>query len=95
MKEEEKKEEEDVSWEESFHEHKDTRPKGTWHFTLVGGCYGIPWLAKFCHYLIMNNYETIYPIGPSSVGLDISFLGFDNVYGIPEHADSLALKSTM
>ncbi|XP_028409802.1 neutral alpha-glucosidase AB-like isoform X2 [Dendronephthya gigantea] len=35
------------------------------------------------------------PKGPSSVGLDISFLGFDNVYGIPEHADSLALKSTM
>ncbi|CAB4000528.1 Neutral alpha-glucosidase AB, partial [Paramuricea clavata] len=35
------------------------------------------------------------PKGPSSVGLDISFLGFDNVYGIPEHAESLALKSTM
>lgn len=33
--------------------------------------------------------------GPCSVGLDISFLGFDNVYGIPEHAETLALKSTM
>ena len=32
--------------------------------------------------------------GPSSVGLDISFPGFDNVYGIPEHAESLALKPT-
>lgn len=48
------------SWEETFNEHKDSRPKG-----------------------------------PASVGLDISFLGFDNVFGIPEHADSLALKSTM
>ena len=32
--------------------------------------------------------------GPSSVGLDISFPGVDHVYGIPEHADSLALKTT-
>ncbi|XP_046564114.1 neutral alpha-glucosidase AB-like isoform X1 [Haliotis rubra] len=34
------------------------------------------------------------PHGPTSVGIDISFPGFDFVYGIPEHADSLALKST-
>lgn len=34
------------------------------------------------------------PYGPSSVGLDISFFGFEHVYGIPEHADSLALKET-
>jgi len=34
------------------------------------------------------------PYGPSSVGLDISFMGFENVYGIPEHADSLSLKQT-
>ena len=32
--------------------------------------------------------------GPSSVGLDVCFPGFNNVYGIPEHADSLALRST-
>ena len=34
------------------------------------------------------------PHGSSSVGLDISLIGFEHVYGLPEHADSLALKST-
>ena len=34
-------------------------------------------------------------LGPCSVGLDISFLGVEHVYGIPEHADSLALKTTV
>uniref|UniRef100_A0A915IZA1 Glucosidase II subunit alpha n=1 Tax=Romanomermis culicivorax TaxID=13658 RepID=A0A915IZA1_ROMCU len=34
------------------------------------------------------------PFGASSVGVDISFIGFKHVYGIPEHADSFALKST-
>lgn len=34
------------------------------------------------------------PYGPSSVGLDISFQGFQHVYGIPEHADSFSLRST-
>ena len=33
--------------------------------------------------------------GPCSVGLDISFPGVEHVYGIPEHADSLALKTTV
>lgn len=46
-------------WEESFKDHKDSKP-----------------------------------YGPSSVGLDVSFMGFENVYGIPEHADSLSLKQT-
>ena len=32
--------------------------------------------------------------GPSSVGIDISFPGYEHVYGIPEHADSMALKTT-
>ncbi|XP_031551690.1 neutral alpha-glucosidase AB-like [Actinia tenebrosa] len=35
------------------------------------------------------------PRGPSSVGMDISFPGVEHVYGIPEHADSLALKNTI
>nr|XP_005988915.2 PREDICTED: neutral alpha-glucosidase AB isoform X1 [Latimeria chalumnae] len=34
------------------------------------------------------------PNGPTSVGLDFSLPGFENVYGIPEHADSLKLKTT-
>ncbi|XP_012940746.1 neutral alpha-glucosidase AB isoform X2 [Aplysia californica] len=34
------------------------------------------------------------PNGPVSVGLDIAFPGFRYVYGIPEHADTFALKTT-
>ncbi|KAG9291649.1 hypothetical protein G9A89_022068 [Geosiphon pyriformis] len=34
------------------------------------------------------------PNGPESIALDISFPGFSNVYGIPEHASSLSLKET-
>uniref|UniRef100_A0A4W5NHU4 Glucosidase II alpha subunit n=1 Tax=Hucho hucho TaxID=62062 RepID=A0A4W5NHU4_9TELE len=34
------------------------------------------------------------PNGPSSISLDFSLPGVENVYGIPEHADSLKLKTT-
>lgn len=34
------------------------------------------------------------PFGPESVGMDIIFPGSNNVYGIPEHADTFALKET-
>lgn len=34
------------------------------------------------------------PRGPESVGLDITFPGYEHVYGIPEHASSLSLKQT-
>ncbi|XP_044125389.1 neutral alpha-glucosidase AB isoform X2 [Bufo gargarizans] len=34
------------------------------------------------------------PNGPSSVGLDFSLPGFEHVYGIPEHADNLRLRTT-
>ncbi|KAJ2501003.1 glucosidase II, partial [Coemansia sp. RSA 2052] len=34
------------------------------------------------------------PRGPESFGLDISFSGYEHVYGIPEHASPLSLKST-
>ncbi|CDS39626.1 neutral alpha glucosidase AB [Echinococcus multilocularis] len=34
------------------------------------------------------------PHGPTSVGIDFTFHGFEYVYGIPEHADSLALRNT-
>ncbi|RWS14928.1 neutral alpha-glucosidase AB-like isoform X1 [Dinothrombium tinctorium] len=34
------------------------------------------------------------PFGPMSVGMDINFIEFDHVYGIPEHADSFSLKNT-
>ncbi|OXV07848.1 hypothetical protein Egran_04388 [Elaphomyces granulatus] len=34
------------------------------------------------------------PRGPESIGLDIAFPGYDHVFGIPEHADSISLKET-
>ncbi|KAM7267039.1 hypothetical protein ACFE04_009205 [Oxalis oulophora] len=34
------------------------------------------------------------PYGPQSISFDVSFYGADFVYGIPEHATSLALKRT-
>ena len=33
-------------------------------------------------------------IGPASVGMDFSFVGFRHVYGIPEHADVFPLRTT-
>lgn len=34
------------------------------------------------------------PRGPESIALDITFPGYEHVYGIPEHADSMALRET-
>lgn len=34
------------------------------------------------------------PFGSSSIGVDISFVGFRYAYGLPEHADTFALKTT-
>lgn len=34
------------------------------------------------------------PRGPEAIALDFSFPGAEHAYGIPEHADSLALQST-
>jgi alpha 1,3-glucosidase len=34
------------------------------------------------------------PRGPESVGLDITFINYEHVYGIPEHASSMSLKET-
>lgn len=36
----------------------------------------------------------LYGIGGNSIGLDVSFIGFENLYGLPEHADSLRLRAT-
>ncbi|CAL9736874.1 glucosidase 2 subunit alpha [Monosporozyma servazzii] len=40
-----------------------------------------------------SKFDTI-PLGPESVSLDFTLINYDNVYGIPEHADSLRLKDT-
>lgn len=34
------------------------------------------------------------PHGPTAVSMDFTFIGFEYVYGIPEHADNFALKET-
>ncbi|XP_071832175.1 neutral alpha-glucosidase AB-like isoform X2 [Apostichopus japonicus] len=34
------------------------------------------------------------PNGPSAVAMDFTFPGYEHLYGIPEHADTLALKTT-
>ena len=34
------------------------------------------------------------PYGPESVGMDVSFVGYEHVYGIPQHADQFSLRST-
>jgi mannosyl-oligosaccharide alpha-1,3-glucosidase len=38
--------------------------------------------------------DLFFILGPNSVGLDVSFIGFENIYGVPEHADSFRLRST-
>lgn len=42
----------------------------------------------------IHKFMFFFVSGPTSVGADISFPGVEHVYGIPEHADSLALKTT-
>lgn len=34
------------------------------------------------------------PFGPMSVGMDFSFINYEHVYGIPEHADAFSLRNT-
>ncbi|XP_014206129.1 neutral alpha-glucosidase AB isoform X2 [Copidosoma floridanum] len=44
-----------------------------------------------------ENYKSHHdekPLGPEAVAMDFSFPGAEQAYGIPEHADSFALKST-
>lgn len=41
-----------------------------------------------------SKHDTL-PMGPESVAVDVAFNGYTHVYGIPEHADSFSLKSTV
>ncbi|CAI5451399.1 unnamed protein product [Caenorhabditis angaria] len=42
-----------------------------------------------------KSFKDSKPYGSSSVGVDISFVNFKTAYGLPEHADSLALRTTV
>ena len=59
-------------------------------WNLVGSCRACKFVAMVFT-LPLNFHHS----GPCSVGLDISFPGVEHVYGIPEHADTLALKTTV
>lgn len=48
-----------------------------------------------CHMHKFDEAFVLIGTGPMSVGLDFTFEGFDHVYGLPEHADSFALRSTV
>jgi len=41
-----------------------------------------------------GNHKDEKPYGPNAIGLDLTFHGVQHVYGLPEHADSLALRDT-
>lgn len=42
----------------------------------------------------LNDVGCVCSSGPSAVSLDFSLPGVEHVYGIPEHADTLRLKTT-
>ncbi|XP_053141818.1 neutral alpha-glucosidase C isoform X2 [Hemicordylus capensis] len=41
-----------------------------------------------------GNFLDIKASGPTSIGLDFSLHGFEHIYGIPQHAETLLLKNT-
>ncbi|EEB08146.1 glucosidase II Gls2 [Schizosaccharomyces japonicus yFS275] len=41
-----------------------------------------------------NGFRDSKPKGPESLGLDIQFVGYEHVYGVPEHASTLSLRET-
>ena len=42
----------------------------------------------------IQSLNELLTIGPESIGLDVTFVNYEHVYGIPEHASSFSLKST-
>lgn len=65
-------------WEETFLDHKDSKPHGEETGAVAESSDGVMfWVA-----------------GSSSVGVDISIIGMKFAYGIPEHAESYALRDT-
>lgn len=80
--------EEPGSWEETFKTHTDTKPNGE-ACPMAGGGTTLVWGCSRFHHS-----PSCPTAGPTSVGLDFSLPGFEHVYGIPEHADSLRLRTT-
>jgi alpha 1,3-glucosidase len=74
-------ENEDGMWEETFNGKKDSKPKGESH------------LCCTCRWRLTGSRACSIE-GPESLSLDITFPGYEHVYGIPQHASSLSLKQT-
>ena len=90
-------EEQPGMWEETFKSHSDAKPSGRQtllslfsHFTFSGCRFS----SFHFHWPLENPFLNVSVPGPSSISLDFSFPGVDHVYGIPEHADSLKLRTT-
>lgn len=77
---EEKKEGEEEKKDEQKEEEKKEEPKGEDESTWWDESFG-------------GNTDSK-PRGPEAVALDISFPGYEHVFGIPEHATRLSLKTT-
>ncbi|KAI8917914.1 putative alpha glucosidase II, alpha subunit [Powellomyces hirtus] len=69
----------------NFEQYRKKRPDEDWSESLLVD----DWLNKRDFTWIDTR-----PKGPASVAADITFPGFEHVYGIPEHATSLNLKTT-
>ncbi|NXJ58723.1 GANAB glucosidase, partial [Spizaetus tyrannus] len=69
---------------EHLRQRRDSAPKATAEAAEEPGS----WEETF------KTHTDTKPNGPTSVGLDFSLPGFEHVYGIPEHADSLRLRTT-
>ncbi|KAK6202280.1 glucosidase II [Scheffersomyces amazonensis] len=75
---------------QNFFNFEHWRPKESnyEHLTVEETDYGM-----FEDHFVDSENDKI-PLGPESIALDFTFKGFKNLYGIPEHADSLNLKDT-
>lgn len=51
-------------------------------------------LWVLCRKRLYIFFYLLFQIGPASVGMDFSFVGFNHVYGIPEHGDVFPLRNT-
>jgi alpha 1,3-glucosidase len=74
---------EDGAWEETFNGFTDSKPKGKWFVPRCACRCTLTWKVDAC-------CET----GPEAYSFDITFPGYQHVFGIPQHASPLSLRTT-
>ena len=74
----------DGAWEETFNGHKDSKPKGK--SPSMGSEYG-----QLCQ---LTTHRSSRPAGPEAYSFDVTFPNYEHVFGIPEHASPLSLRTT-